>query len=197
MHRQVAALLAAGGSPGKLAQLGRALGASKIDIATTGGAEWMHTGPVTLMIKEDWGKSDEDQIGTLADVMAAEKFPWLVFRTVEVELKDVPGALGEAAAVLGNADINIYTVTVLRSTGGKASVGLGVRPREVKEAIRLLKQAHYKVGPRRHPKDTGDDPDSWLDGWDTRTDELLDWFEANPGTSPSDPKFYERGQTAD
>ena len=54
MHSQVASLLSTR-SPGRLARLGTALGKAGIDIATTGGAEWKHSGPVTLTIKDDWG----------------------------------------------------------------------------------------------------------------------------------------------
>lgn len=194
MHRQVASLLSTK-SPGRLAKLGNALGARGIDIATTGGAEWMHSGPVTLMIKDDWAGEPEDQLRAFAEVMATEEFPWLVFRTIEVELKDEPGSLGAAATALD--DINIYAVTILKSDGAKATVGLGVRPTEVEEAIRRLRAAKYKVDRRHHPKDTGDDQDSWWDAWDARTERLLKWFDDNPGASPSDPHFYELTQTTD
>ena len=189
MHRQVASLLSAGGSPGKLARLGNALGAKGIDIATTGGAEWLHHGPVTLIIKDDWGAGADNEIRGFAQVMADEEFPWLVFRTVEVELKDEAGSLGKAATALD--DINIYTVTVLESKDGTALVGLGVRPSQVGEAIRRLRAAKYKVSRRHHPKDKGDDQASWWDAWDERTERLLRWFDENPNASPSDPKFYE------
>src|SRR5262245_36548224 len=69
MHRQVASLLSTK-SPGRLAKLGNALGARGIDIATTGGAEWKHHGPVTLMIKDDWGAEPRNDLRGFADVMA-------------------------------------------------------------------------------------------------------------------------------
>ena len=190
MHRQVASLLSTS-SPGRLAKFGNALGRRNIDIATTGGAEWLHSGPVTLMIKDDWGKDPEDQIRAFAEVMAEEEFPWLIFRTIEVQLDDKPGALGEAATALD--DINIYAVTVLKSEGSKAHVGLGVRPTQVGEAIRRLRAAKFVVDRRHHPKDPdadGHEGDDWLDDWDERTERLLDWFDKNPGASPNDPEFY-------
>src|SRR4029079_11727978 len=128
MHRQVASLLSTS-SPGRLAKLGTALGARGIDIATTGGAEGKHHGPVTLMIKDDWGAEPQNDVGGFAAVMAQEELPWLIFRTIEVELRDEPGALGAAATALD--DINVYAVTVLESEGDKTSIGLGVRPSQV------------------------------------------------------------------
>jgi hypothetical protein len=183
MHRQVASLISTR-SPGRLAKLGNALGVRGIDIATTGGAEWKHSGPVTLMIKNDWGAGPDDQIGGFAEVMAREKFPWLVFRTIEVELKDEPGSLGAAATALD--DINVYAVSILESRGDKAVVGLGVRPSQVEEAITRLKG--YKARLRRHPNDPSDD--NWRDDWDERTERLLSLFD-NPRVRPNDRRFYE------
>lgn len=187
MHRQVASLLSTN-SPGRLAKLGGALGAKDIDIATTGGAEWKHSGPVTLIIKHD----DSTQLGDFADVMEAGEFPWLVFRTIEVELKDVPGSLGAAAAALGN--INIYAVTIFESDGDNALVGFGVRPKLVGNAIKRLRKEGYTARRRRHPGDT-DDPDdaddrSWEDDWDKRTERLLPDFDKE--TPANDPRFYKR-----
>jgi hypothetical protein len=193
MHRQVASLLSTS-SPGRLAKLGNALGARGIDIATTGGAEWKHHGPVTLMIKDDWGADPNNDLGGFADVMAAEGFPWLIFRTIEVELRDEPGALGAAATALG--DINIYAVTILETEGAKALVGLGVRPSQVAEAIRRLRDAGFRVQRRHHPHDPDDgdptDQESWWDEWDDRTERLIELFD-DPDVAPNDPRFYDRG----
>jgi hypothetical protein len=186
MHRQVSSLLSTQ-SPGRLAKLGNALGANGIDIATTGGAEWNHSGPVTLMIKDDWGRDDQDDIDGFAKVMAQEEFPWLIFRTIEVELKDEPGALGAAAEALD--DINIYAVTLLETTGGKATMGLGVRPSEVEEGIRRLRAKGYKVDRRRHSTKSDDD-DDWWDKWDDRTERLLPFFD-DDSVGPNDPRYYE------
>ena len=195
MHRQVASLLSTS-SPGRLAKLGNALGARGIDIATTGGAEWKHNGPITLTLKDDWGKGPDDQLQGFAEVMRDEEFPWLVFRTIEVELTDEPGALGAAATVLG--DINVYAVSVLESRGSEAVVGLGVRPSQVAEAVARL-GTKYKVRLRHHPRDAdhGDPADSsaWWDGWDDRTERLVQFFD-DPDVSPNHPMFYELQPTA-
>jgi hypothetical protein len=186
MHRQVASLLSTS-SPGRLAKLGKALGAKGIDIATTGGAEWKHSGPITLIIKDDWGKGSHNDLSGFAEVMRDEEFPWLAFRTIEVELKDEPGALGAAAEALD--DINIYAVSILESTGGNATVGLGVRPSKVAEGIARLQAKGYRVNRRKHPNDDDSD-DDWLDEWDERTERLLELFD-DDSISPSDRRFYE------
>jgi hypothetical protein len=189
MHRQIASLLSTS-SPGRLAKLGSALGARRIDIATTGGAEWKHSGPVTLMLKNDWGTGPDDQFGAFAEVMADGEFPWLVFRTIEVELKDEAGSLGAAATALG--DINVYAVTILETDGADALVGLGVRPSQVGDAIERLRAAKYEARRRRHPDETGDD---WWDAWDDRTERLITDFD-NPKVRPNDRRFYRlRGPT--
>jgi hypothetical protein len=190
MHRQVASLLSTK-SPGRLAKLGNALGARGIDIATTGGAEWKHHGPVTLMIKDDWGAEPRNDLRGFADVMADEGFPWLVFRTVEVELPDQPGALGGAAAALD--DINIYAVDVLERDGQRALIGLGVRPSQVAPAIYRLREAGFTAGRRHHPDDDpdADDPDAWWDEWDDRTERLIELFD-DDDVQANDPRFYER-----
>ena len=189
MHRQVASLISTA-SPGRLAKLGSALGARRIDIATTGGAEWKHHGPVTLTIKNDWGAGPDDQIRGFAEVMAEGEFPWLVFRTIEVELKDEPGSLGAAATALG--DINIYAVTILESDGTNALIGLGVRPSQVVEAISRLKGHNARL--RRHPNDPSDD--SWWDEWDDRTERLIPHFD-NPKVRPNDRRFYQLTRPSD
>ena len=187
MHRQVASLLSTS-SPGRLAKFGKALGDNGIDILTTGGAEWKHHGPVTLIIKDDWGKGSANDLRKFAQVMRDEEFPWLAFRTIEVELRDEPGALGAAAEALD--DINVYAVSVLETTGGKATVGLGVRPTMVAEAIARLTAAGYRVNRRKHPNDDDHSDDDWLDEWDHRTERLLELFD-DPDVSPNDRRFYE------
>ena len=191
MHRQVASLLSTS-SPGRLAIFGNALGARGVDMVTAGGAEWMHSGPVTLIVRNDWG-TGADELEAFAGVMQSEKFPYLVFRTIEVHLKDVPGSLGKAAEAMG--DINIYAVTLLETDGTDAVVGLGVRPKRVGDALRRLWAADYTDAiRRRHPNDTGDekDPDdiSWWDSFDDRTERLVERFD-KPGR-PNDPDFWKR-----
>ncbi len=184
MHKQVSALLSAGGSPGKLAAFGIALGGSELDIKKIGGAEWLNDGPVTLILRED----GEDKRRAFEGVCARLQLPWLSFPIVAVELADVQGSLGAMAAVLGNNDINIYSVLLLEPTETMAVVGLGIRPSKVEDALRALRTAqpnHYTATVLQH----GDDPNDGAE-WDARTEDLLPRWE-DPNASKDDPAFWQ------
>ncbi len=182
MHRQINALVSAGSSPGKLAIIGIALGQAGIDIATLGGAEWRHDGPLSIILKDD----STDDLNAFAQVCHDHTLPWLIFRTIAVELVDEPGALGAAAAVLGG--INIYSVNVLRSRGKQAVVGLGIRPSEVEQAVDLLVNAGYTAERLAHPGE----PSPWQDHWDQRTEDLLPLFD-DETVEADDPRFWQVG----
>jgi hypothetical protein len=186
MHRQVNALVSAGGSPGKLALFGIALGEAGVDIGTIGGAEWRHDGPLSVILKDD----STEQIDAFARVCHDHHVPWLIFRTVGVELNDVPGALGAAADAVG--DINIYSVNVLRPHGNKAVVGLGIRPSLVDDAVARLETAGFTAARRPHPDEPGGSP--WWDRWDDRTEELLPLWE-DESVANDDPRFWQVGTT--
>ena len=194
MHRQLSALLSAGGSPGKLAQLGEALGAVGIDIATIGGAEWRHFGPITFIVKEDKVLGPVDQLAAVASAMQQLQFPWIAVRTVEVRIDDEPGALGKACRVLGDADINISRLVVLDTPGNKADVGFGIRPSQARAAVAALEAKRFRVEIRPHPDDPADDgsePPPWWDRWDERTERLLnDAWNVN-GIANDDPRWWD------
>lgn len=194
MHRQLSSLLSAGSSPGKLARLGEALGAAGIDIATIGGAEWRHFGPVTFIVKEDKGVAPGDQLEAFAKVMHELKFPWIALRTVEVRLADEPGELGRASGVLGDQDINIYSLVVLDTPGGKADVGFGIRPSQARAAVAALEAHGFRVEIRPHPDDPDDDgtvdPPPWWDRWDDRTERLLEEAWDEPRITDDDPRWW-------
>ena len=111
MHRQVASLLSTN-SPGRLAKLGSALGARRIDIATTGGAEWKHSGPITLTIKDDWGTvrttARRLRRGHGRGGVSLARVPDDRGRA-QATSRDLSGA---AATALG--DINVYAVTIFK-----------------------------------------------------------------------------------
>lgn len=182
MHRQVNALISAGGSPGKLAAFGIALGDAQVDIGTIGGAEWRHDGPLSIILKDD----STAQLDPFARVCAELHVPWLVFRTVAVELDDEPGALGAAARAVD--DINIHSVNVLRTHGKRAVVGLGIRPSEVDAAVSRLLAAGFAAERRPHPDEPGSAP--WWDRWDDRTEALLPLWE-DDSLASDDPRFWE------
>ena len=193
MHRQVSALLSAGGSPGKLAQLGEALGARGISVKNIGGTEWKHFGPVLFVLHEAPG-DPEDQFQALAEVMAELQFPWACLRTIEVELEDKEGQLGASAAALGDANINIYGVEVIGRHGNNAVVGYGVLPGEVRRSVQALTDAGFTAKRAKHPDDPDDDgvsdPPPWWDRWDDRTMGFVDLWE-DDGVAPDDPRFWQ------
>jgi hypothetical protein len=179
MHRQVNALLSAGGSPGKLAAFGKALGEARLDIDTIGGAEWKHEGPLCLIIRND----GRNELRRFAEVCTKLKVPWVSFASVEVELDDVPGSLGAVAEVVGT--INIYCVLVLKPHGNRAVVGLGFDPDDADEAVRLLTDAGYTVNRKHHPDEPDDDTE-----WDERTRRLLPLWE-DESVARDDSRFWE------
>ena len=179
MHRQVNALLSAGGSPGKLAEFGKALGDEGLDLGTLGGAEWKHDGPLCLIIRND----AREERRKFAGVCQRLHVPWMSFASVEVELDDVPGSLGAAAEAVG--DINIYCVLVLKPHGNRAVVGLGFDPDQAEEAVRRLRDAGYSADRKHHP----DEPDEDTE-WDERTRRLLPLWE-DDSVAKDDARFWE------
>lgn len=181
MHKQVSALVSAGSSPGKLALFGKALGAADLDIDTIGGAEWLHDGPLTFILKDD----GEAAMRRFARVCHAHKVPWLSFAIVAVQMNDVKGELGRAADAVDN--INIYSVIVLESSGDTARVGLGIRPTEADEVVSRLGRADppFTAEVLHHP----DDPNEGVI-WDERTESLLPLWE-DPSTQKDDPQFWQ------
>ncbi|HEX5015360.1 MAG TPA: hypothetical protein VFV72_14520 [Candidatus Limnocylindrales bacterium] len=179
MHKTLSALVSAGGSPGKLAEFGKALGAADLDIEEIGGAEWVHDGPLCLVLRED-GRDAMDRFATVCNDLHV---PWLSFATVSVELNDVPGSLGDAAEVVG--DLNIYGVLVRKPHGNRAVVDLAFQPDQADEAVARLKDKHYTANRKKHP----DEPDD-IDQWDERTLRLLPLWD-DPGIDKDDPRFWE------
>ena len=180
MHKQVNALVSAGGSPGKLATFGKALGDAGLDIEAIGGAEWLHDGPLCLTLRDD----SEDARNRFATVCADLHVPWLAFTIVRVELDDEPGSLGRAAEAVGE-DINIYGVLVRKPHGNRAVVDLGFRPGDADTAVDLLRGAGFTADRKHHPHEP-DEPDPW----DQRTEELLPLWD-DPGLSKDDSRFWE------
>lgn len=183
MHKQVTALLSAGGSPGKLAAFGGALGAAGLNIAMIGGAEWLHDGPVTFVLDKD----SQDERRAFEAICERDEIPWLSFVMVAVTLNNEPGELGRAAAAVG--DINIYSVIVLDSEDGHAVVGLGIRPSKADDAVSRLKAASFDAERRPHIPDPGHEPDEGTE-WDQRTEDLLPHWEGTDA-SKHDSRFWQ------
>jgi hypothetical protein len=181
MHRQVNALVSAGGSPGKLAIFGKALGDAGLDMEAIGGAEWMHDGPLCLTLRHD-GSAAMDKFGEVCHEL---KVPWLSFAIVSVELDDTPGELGRAAEAIGD-DINIYRLLVRKPHGNRAVVDLGFRPADADEAESRLRAAGFTANRKHHP----DEPDDGMIAWDERTESLLDLWD-DPDVPKNDPRFWQ------
>lgn len=145
MHKQVSALVSAGGSPGKLARFGKALGDADLDIEAIGGAEWAHDGPLSLILRED-NRAAMDRFEAVCTQLHV---PWKSFANVSVELDDVPGSLGLAAEAIG--DINIFGVLVRKPRGNKAVVDLGFEDGDADEAVKRLRAAGFTATRRHHP----------------------------------------------
>lgn len=181
MHKQVSALLSKGGSAGKLAEFGKALGVADLDIATIGGAEWLHDGPLTFILKDDGAEAMQ----RFAVVCHDHRVPWLSFPIVAVRMKDVKGELGRAADAVD--DINIYSVIVLESSGDRARVGFGIRPKEADLVVRRLNEAdpEFEAEVLQNP----DEPDDGI-LWDKRTENLLPLWDV-PNAKKDDRRFWE------
>ena len=184
MHKQVNALVSAGGSPGKLATFALALAGAELDIEVIGGAEWKHDGPLCLVLRED----NQENRDKFAEVCHQLQVPWLSFSVVTVEMADEIGSLGQAALAIG--DINIYGVLVRKPQGNRAVVDMGFAPDQVETALELLRAAKFTANRKHHPNEP-DGPDAW----DDRTTELLPlWDDA--GVAKDDERFWQMADSS-
>ncbi len=103
--------------PGMLGEIATALGEKKVNLRAL--SAWIEgtEGVVRIVV---------DKHAVAKKVLAAKGWPAEERDVLELALPDKPGALGEAAAALGDAGVNITHVFV--GTGGarKATVFLGV-----------------------------------------------------------------------
>ena len=100
----------------------RPCGDAGLDIEAIGGAEWKHDGRSSLIL----ARTDGRRWDSFAKVCKEQQVPWMSFVSVEVELDDVAGTLGNAAEAVD--DINIYGVLVLKPHGNRAVVDMGFDP---------------------------------------------------------------------
>jgi hypothetical protein len=179
MHRQVNALVSAGGSPGKLAAFGKALGEAGLDMEAIGGGEWRHDGTLCLVLRDD----DRQAMDKFEEVCDRLHIPWLSFASVSVELDDTPGELGRAAEAID--DINIYGVLVRKPHGNRAVVELGFAPDDADQAVSRLENANFTANRKRHPHE----PDNMI-AWDDRTRELLPLWD-DQSITKDDSRFWQ------
>jgi hypothetical protein len=103
--------------PGKLAFLSRALGEVDVNIRSLAGMVCEGSGVLKFIT------SDEEATRTKLEEIEAtyeEK------EILTVTMADRPGALGDFATVLWEADINIDTIYVLDTAGGFTELAIGV-----------------------------------------------------------------------
>jgi hypothetical protein len=166
MHKQVASMLAAGGSPGQLAKYTRLLAEKGLNIRSIGGAEWDHHGAVGTLVDNDLA---DDELETLVKELEGEGFPSIVIHAAEAVLPDVPGALADACDRL--ADLNIATILVVDTHGGNGLVTFGFATAdEAETALDLL-------------GDLAVPPHGLTAAWD----EHEEWDRDNPNQPPPDP----------
>jgi hypothetical protein len=103
--------------PGLLGELASALGEKKINLRAVNAWVEGTEGVIRLVV---------DKVAPAKKVLAAHGWQAEEKEVLELELPDKPGALGEKAAKLGKAGINITHVYVGPGGARKARVFLGV-----------------------------------------------------------------------
>lgn len=166
MHKQVASMLAAGGSPGQLAKYTRLLAQKGLNIRAIGGAEWDHHGAVGTLIDNDLA---DDELEALVEDLEGEGFPSMVIFAAEAVLPDTPGALADACDLID--DLNIATILVVDTHGGNGLVTFGFATAvEAETALDRL-------------ADFGVPPHTLTAAWTNHEE----WDRNNPNQPPPDP----------
>ncbi len=114
--------------PGMLGEIATALGEKKVNLRAVNA--WVESGEGVVRIVVD-------KLAVAKKVLAARGWQAEERDVLELDLADKPGALGEAAAALGAAGVNITHVFV--GTGGarKATLFLGVS--DLAAAVKALR----------------------------------------------------------
>jgi hypothetical protein len=166
MHKQVASMLAAGGSPGQLAKYTRLLAEKGLNIRSIGGAEWDHHGAVGTLIDNDLA---DDELEELVRDLASEGFPSRVIFAAEAVLPDTPGSLADACDRIG--DLNIATILVVDTHGGNGLVTFGFETADEAETA-LDRLGDFAVAPH-----------TLTAAWANHEE----WDRNNPNQPPPDP----------
>lgn len=103
--------------PGKLAFLSRALGEAEVNIRSLAGMVCGGKGVLKFIT------SDEEATRAKLDEVQAE---YSEREVLTVTMADRPGALGDFATVLWEADVSIDTIFVLDTAGGFTELAVGV-----------------------------------------------------------------------
>ncbi len=103
--------------PGKLAFLSKALGEAEVNIRTLSGMVCDGKGVIKFISSDEQATRDKlSEIGASFDES----------EVLTVTMADRPGALGDFATVLWEADVNIETIYVIDTAGGYTELAIGV-----------------------------------------------------------------------
>lgn len=103
--------------PGKLAFLSKALGEAEVNIRTLAGMVCNGKGMIKFISNDERATRDK-----LAEIGAEFE----EHEVLTVTMADRPGALGDFATVLWEADVNIETIYVIDTAGGYTELAIGV-----------------------------------------------------------------------
>ncbi len=114
--------------PGMLGEIASALGEKKINLRAVSAWVEGNEGVLRLVV---------DQAGAAKRVLAKHGWQPEETEVLELELPDKPGALGDAAAALGKAGVNITHLFVGTAGARKATVFAGVS--DLKAALKAVR----------------------------------------------------------
>ena len=114
--------------PGMLGEVAAALGEKKVNLRAVNA--WIEDGQGVVRIVAD-------QVGAAKRALAARGWKAEEQEVLEVEIPDKPGALGDVAAAIGRAGVNITHVYIGTAGARKATVFMGVS--DLKTALKAVR----------------------------------------------------------
>lgn len=103
--------------PGKLAFLSKALGEAEVNIRSLAGMVCDGKGVIKFITSDE--QATRDKLNEMGASFEERE-------VLTVTMADRPGALGDFATVLYEADVNIDTIYVLDTAGGYTELAIGV-----------------------------------------------------------------------
>jgi len=141
MHKPPLMILQSHDNSRHLRELGEDFKKHKINIRGIGGGENNGVGVFAFAFDHD----DAATVGKVKDIAKDRNVNLVEWDGLTVELPDQPGALGEMAGVLDDADINIGSLLVVGSHADSAIVLVGVPAGTEKVAHDALVKAGFYV----------------------------------------------------
>lgn len=164
------------GSIGDLGHIARAAGAEGFNIEAIGGAEagtlrddGRGVGIISILVTPD----DDQEVARLAEILrnidlddGRKLSDVSVHGNLHVELRHGPGELGDAAASLGDAGINIQSVLLIDAHDGWAVVSLAFDDADIDGARAVLEGSggRFRVLPKHGGKSRRDKVDGLVEG---------------------------------